>query len=88
MFPFHIKERHCVNCGRNGTFQVIHIDRIKGAKSQTLSGETEEDLIPDMNMPNGVQTDLFNLSEEKEQEGNEEQGSTAGKENRDKINLG
>ena len=40
-----------------------------------------------MNMPNGVQTDLLNLSEEKEQEGNEEQGSTAGTENRDKINL-
>ena len=75
--PFQIKERLCVNSGRNGTYQVTYIDCIKGAKSQTLSDETEEHLIPDINMPNEIdlQNDPLNLPEEKEQEDNKEQGS-------------
>ena len=44
--PYQIKEKLCevlivVNCGRNYTHQVVHIDRLKLARSQILSGEVE-----------------------------------------------
>ena len=44
--PYQIKEKLCevlfvVNCSRNYTHQVVHIDRLKLARSQILSGEVE-----------------------------------------------
>lgn len=70
--PFQIKEKLCevlyvVNCGRNGTHQVIHVNRLKLARSQLLSGEveindsTENEKSAEIEMPN----DLIN-TEEKE----------------------
>ena len=68
--PFQIKEKLCdvlyiVDCGRNGTHQVIHIDRIKKAKSQTLTDDTEDNHLPDMNIPSemDLQTDVVNSPE-------------------------
>ena len=75
--PFQIKERLCdvlfvVNCGRNGTYQVIHIDRIKRAKSQTLHGEADldESLSHETNQTNeaDLQTESLDITEEEEED--------------------
>lgn len=82
--PFQIKEKLCdvlyiVDCGRNGTHQVIHIDRIKKAKSQTLTDDTEDNHLPNVNIPSKIdlQTEVVNSPEieEEEEEDIAEQGS-------------
>jgi len=47
--PFQVKERisdvlYKVDCGRYGSFQVIHVDRLRRAKGQVLLGEGGEDM--------------------------------------------
>ena len=36
-----------INCGRNGTLQVIHINRVRKARKQTLIGESEGRGMPE-----------------------------------------
>ena len=64
-----------MNCGRNGTYQVIHLDRIKPAKAQTLRGKEEGHLLQDNYQSNEVDLQPEPLPEEKEEEDNLEQGS-------------
>ena len=73
--PFKIKEKladvlFIVDCGRNGSNQVIHIDRIKRAKTQLLSYETDQlpdierttdhDLHVDPSLPEGEEASSVN----------------------------
>jgi hypothetical protein len=54
--PFLVKEKisnvlYKIDCGRAGSFQIIHVDRLKRAKGQVLNGEeTNNDFVSDFQM--------------------------------------
>ena len=71
--PFKVIEKLCdvlyvVDCGRNGTHQVIHIDRLKKAKPQTLANEVEDNNVPDT-IPDvsGMQSESASSHDEEEE---------------------
>ncbi|MCG7879813.1 MAG: RNase H-like domain-containing protein, partial [Candidatus Thiodiazotropha endolucinida] len=90
--PFEVKGKICdvlykVNCGRNGSIQVIHADRMMKTKSQILKGEemaqTEELNTGEVqNSPNdgqdmGQENEETEIAEEAEEE--EEQHTVRGR---------
>ena len=64
--PFQVVEKLSdvllnINCGRNGTLQVIHVNRVRKARKQTLIGESEERGVPE---PVDQESDRYDSQDE------------------------
>ena len=94
--PFKIMERLCdvlyvIDCGRNGIHQVIHIDRLKKAKPQTLINEPEDnditDTMPDVTVLQTESVSTPNIVEQEEEIAEQENYSRFGRQRRKPIWL-